>query len=65
MTDNVSSEIKYEECSDCDGTGECIYCEGTGFMDHYCDCEFCMETEEDCDECNGGGRFEVEESEGE
>ena len=42
------------DCSDCAGTGNCDYCYGDGTTEHYCDCPFCYETEEDCDNCEEG-----------
>ena len=38
-------------CDECDGTGECFECGGEGFIEHYCDCEFCDTDTQECEEC--------------
>lgn len=41
-------------CKHCDD-GNCPECEGNGRIDHDCDCEFCKQNHEDCNNCNGTG----------
>ena len=42
-------------CDECNGTGKCEECEGEGFIEHYCDCEFCDTDTQECEECNVTG----------
>lgn len=43
-------------CDRCDGTGLCKTCKGKGDCPHYCSCDFCTTTTEECSECVGDGK---------
>jgi hypothetical protein len=42
--------VEVTECQDCDGSGE---------IDHECDCDLCDETSEECEACDGEGERSV------
>lgn len=49
-------------CPDCNGLGytieeKCEECDGTGEVEHDCDCPHCEEETEECIECGGLGKF--------
>lgn len=45
-----------QKCSYCGGDGSCNSCEGSGKMDHECDCMYCTFRDmEECDDCGGNG----------
>lgn len=54
--------VEAPACKTCHGAKtverrKCEECEGTGEIDHDCDCERCTQDTEDCNECYGKGYF--------
>lgn len=43
-----------EVCPTCGGTGDCVYCDGSGIADDGDDCDECDGSGE-CDTCDGTG----------
>ena len=49
----------WTDCDECAGTGCCEGCGGDSYIEHYCDCSFCDETEERCGRCDGTGKCDL------
>lgn len=57
---NVKLIDLLEKIKEVERSGEdCEGCDGTGTIEHDCDCPYCDHKEEDCPDCDGTGKQEL------